>query len=354
MNRTKHIIREAVRRWVSRIAHAGGLTGRAARTAGPRLLVLGGHDVGVCAGTAHMPASSTISVDGFRGLVRELGRIFDVVDLGSGLKALSDGTLDRPAVAWTFDDGYRGCLEHLLPLAQEEEIPVTVYIETGVLDGRGVHWTHKQFWAEAEMGEQAVAAGVADALEDVPAAQAVRALGQAADLSYRVKLVLKYDVDPQMAAAAMDAVFLGAGGNEEDLANGLYAGWDGVRSMAEGGLAIGSHTVSHPVLARLDGAGLRRELADSRSRIESETGREIRALSYPFGRPWDVPEDIGEVAADCGYTSGVTALPGTNVADTDRFRLLRLDMDPGSEVAVMAAEGTGILGRAGSMLGVNL
>ncbi len=63
----------------------------------------------------------------------------------------------------------------------------------------------------------------------------------------------------------------------------LTMGWDELREHAARGVAIGSHTVSHPHLPRLGDDEIERELRESRERIETEIGRRCRFLAYPYG-----------------------------------------------------------------------
>jgi peptidoglycan/xylan/chitin deacetylase (PgdA/CDA1 family) len=59
--------------------------------------------------------------------------------------------------------------------------------------------------------------------------------------------------------------------------------WDELRGLAERGVEIGSHTLTHPHLPRLSDAELGRELSESRERVEGELGRSCAFLAYPFG-----------------------------------------------------------------------
>ena len=59
--------------------------------------------------------------------------------------------------------------------------------------------------------------------------------------------------------------------------------WDTLRGLAERGVEIGSHTVSHRHLLELTDTELARELTESRRRIEAELGHPCRILAYPFG-----------------------------------------------------------------------
>jgi peptidoglycan/xylan/chitin deacetylase (PgdA/CDA1 family) len=84
--------------------------------------------------------------------------------------------------------------------------------------------------------------------------------------------------------------------------------WDTVRSLRGRGFAFGSHCVSHRPLTRLSRGDALREMADSKSEIESRTGAEVLSLSYPFGR---ADGDVASLAAEAGYRAAFTLYPGS-------------------------------------------
>ncbi len=59
--------------------------------------------------------------------------------------------------------------------------------------------------------------------------------------------------------------------------------WPELRTLANEGWEIGSHTCSHPVLTSIDDDTLATELRDSKARIEEELGRPCTSLAYPYG-----------------------------------------------------------------------
>jgi len=59
--------------------------------------------------------------------------------------------------------------------------------------------------------------------------------------------------------------------------------WDDLRELAERGIEIGAHTVSHAHLSSTSDEELDRELTESKRRIEDELGRPCPLLAYPFG-----------------------------------------------------------------------
>jgi peptidoglycan/xylan/chitin deacetylase (PgdA/CDA1 family) len=89
---------------------------------------------------------------------------------------------------------------------------------------------------------------------------------------------------------------------------------------ARDGLDIGSHTVTHPWLPRLDGAAVRRELANSRTALEDLLGRPVTSLAYPTGG-W-TPE-VRAIAGEVGYRIGITVDRGLNTARTPHLSLRR-------------------------------
>jgi peptidoglycan/xylan/chitin deacetylase (PgdA/CDA1 family) len=95
--------------------------------------------------------------------------------------------------------------------------------------------------------------------------------------------------------------------------------WDALRGLAERGVEIGSHTVSHPHLPALSDAAVQRELRESRDRIQDQLRRPCRFLAYPFG---DEDARVRAAAAAAGYEAAF-ALPGREDS-LDRFALPRV------------------------------
>ncbi|MDY7090683.1 MAG: polysaccharide deacetylase family protein [Actinomycetota bacterium] len=86
-------------------------------------------------------------------------------------------------------------------------------------------------------------------------------------------------------------------------------GWDDCRAISAAGFAFGSHTVTHQRLADLSEGEARRELTQSRRRIEDELGVEVRHFAAPYGHP---AVDFGrrdvELALQAGYASFASTL----------------------------------------------
>ncbi|MFC1799973.1 polysaccharide deacetylase family protein [Candidatus Eisenbacteria bacterium] len=99
-----------------------------------------------------------------------------------------------------------------------------------------------------------------------------------------------------------------------------HLSWDQIRELSEAGFEIGSHTLSHRDLTRLDTDSIRRELRDSKQAIEDHIGGAVTSVSYPFGRY--SPKVIDEAVA-AGYKCGFTSSPNSG---SDRMAMGRLSV----------------------------
>ena len=92
--------------------------------------------VGLCYHSIHPTASfASASPELFERQLEWLAEECEVIPIRSMLDAVAGGEEDRPAVAITFDDGYRDNHEFALPLLKKYGLPATFYVTVGLLDG---------------------------------------------------------------------------------------------------------------------------------------------------------------------------------------------------------------------------
>jgi peptidoglycan/xylan/chitin deacetylase (PgdA/CDA1 family) len=85
-----------------------------------------------------------------------------------------------------------------------------------------------------------------------------------------------------------------------------HLSWAQLCELAAAGFEIGSHTLSHRDLTRLEPDALRRELRESRTVLEDRLGTAVTAISYPFGR---FSQRVIDEALNAGYTRGFASFP---------------------------------------------
>jgi peptidoglycan/xylan/chitin deacetylase (PgdA/CDA1 family) len=97
--------------------------------------------------------------------------------------------------------------------------------------------------------------------------------------------------------------------------------WAQAAELLEAGWEIGSHTVTHPDLSRLDEAALERELGDSKTELEQRLQRPVRSLAYPYGRLNRRVRDAAARHYDHACTTRLALYAGG-----DPLRIDRIDM----------------------------
>lgn len=96
-----------------------------------------------------------------------------------------------------------------------------------------------------------------------------------------------------------------------------------LRGLARAGVAIGSHSRTHPRLTELAPAELQREVAQSRDELEDLLGQAVRTFAYPYGAYDGRVRDAVQAA---GYRAACSTRPGFNREAEDRFALRRIDV----------------------------
>lgn len=101
-----------------------------------------------------------------------------------------------------------------------------------------------------------------------------------------------------------------------------------LRELVAAGVEVGSHAHHHRRLAELDPQSQRRELVDSRLRLQDELGCAVPHLCYPYGSH---SQTTLELAAEAGYSSGVTCQRGAATPDFDHLALPRKAISYGDD-----------------------
>jgi len=78
-------------------------------------------------------------------------------------------------------------------------------------------------------------------------------------------------------------------------------GWDEIATLAQRGVTIGSHSLTHPDLAQLDEAATRHELVASADEIEAHLGVRPTEFAIPYGQSANANDWVEPAARAAGY-----------------------------------------------------
>ncbi len=273
-----------------------------------------------------------------------LRRHYHLVSLEAALESLhgprrAQRGNGRTSLAVTFDDGYHDNYTHAFPLAQELQIPITIFLIPGYLDsGDHFWWLETKRLARRATGESLTVAG----LPYCPDQETQRAdLADAIDRGARYATSVT-ERESFIASIRETLAVSGEVSADERAAQPLT--WAQVQEMeASGWVSYGAHTMHHPVLAYLmSPAEVEHEVRVCRVALEKRLGHPIHTFAYPMGKPEHIGDHARSVVERAGYRWATTTVPGFNTSRTDPYLLRRNGTDVGEHWLVLAAQTAGV------------
>lgn len=260
-----------------------------------------------------------ISVRAFREQLDYLAAHYRLVPLSYVGDLLANGKSLPPGLASiTIDDGYRDAYEIAFPLLRDRKLPATLFVVTGFVDRKTWIWPDKLRYLISRTQKNVLEQTVKDR------AFRLQLNGRAARLEAiaRINSILKLMRD-EAKDEMIDRIASSLGVELPCAPPPEYGpiNWEQAREMDAAGVEIGSHTLTHPVLTNIDGERLRRELSDSKSRLESILDRRVELFCYPNG---DSNNSVEREVKRAGYTCAVTTEEGLNGERSDPLKLMRI------------------------------
>jgi len=259
-----------------------------------------------------------ISARAFAEQARYLAAHYTLVPLSRLAACLRKREIPPRLAAITIDDGYRDAYEIAFPILRKHRAPATVFVVTEFVEGTTWLWTDKPRYLMALAAPQAFEIGIGD---------------------HRLKLELNGGASRAVAAGLINAALKPLSEEARDASIKRLAfelrvklperppaeysaiNWGQAREMADAGVEIGSHTLTHPILTGLGDERLREEVGRSRDRIQTVLGRKVETFCYPNG---DYDLRTRREVARAGYRLAVTTDVGLNNELNDPLALRRI------------------------------
>ena len=257
---------------------------------------------------------------------------------------LGDGGIPRRSVVLTFDDGYADNAENAEPLLGRHDVPATVFVTAGAVRAA------REFWWDDLERLLLLPGTLPETLELEIEGRVERFLLGAsaryaeADFRRHRSWNAFHDSDPTPRHTAyrslcqclrplpassrrrvLDELVRQAAAAPGGRPDNRALSPEEVARLGAGGLVeVGAHTTSHPVLSALPPEDQRREIEESRARLEELRGGPVTSFAYPFGmRPDYTPETVA-IVCEAGFARACSNFVGLVRPGTDPFQLPRV------------------------------
>lgn len=271
-----------------------------------------------------------VTPDAFERHVRYLAANYRVLSLPDAAATIArGGSLPANAVAITFDDGYADNLDAARTLAKHG-LTATFYLTAGCLADGAPFWPSEIRALVDKVTAPAIvlsAPGVELSLPVTTPAERRAAIS---------RLTKTFKAHPiPVREALRDQLRRLAGGS----APSPMLTWADVKAMHALGMVIGSHTMTHPNLpnAGLDAA--RREIVESKARLEQEIGAPVTMFSYPNGGAERyMTREVARLVREAGFLAATTSRNAFASMSSDLFALERVQVAEQLDHLVFALE----------------
>ncbi|HFE38581.1 MAG TPA: hypothetical protein ENK06_09245, partial [Gammaproteobacteria bacterium] len=279
-----------------------------------------------------VPTRPQVMQHQFDESLRLISKYYKIIPISEAVAMLSGERAFHPnCVVLTFDDGYKNNLTHAWPVLEKHGVSASVYPSVGFIDRREPFWFERLDYAIQAAAGKCEAFKLGEITVEIDAASRDKLRKSVKRAIVAAKAVPGTDQEArQVIDSAIEFLEKQSGTRLADIfENDPWSAvmtWDDLREACDVGFEVGSHTVDHARLALLDEAEIRRQLSDSKVRLEQELDRPVDLLCYPNGCYNAI---VLNVAKECGYRAALTTKEGVNRKGDDLLQLKRFHLPQG-------------------------
>ncbi|MEO0543690.1 MAG: polysaccharide deacetylase family protein [Pseudomonadota bacterium] len=237
---------------------------------------------------------STLKRDGFK-----------FVSIDECLDRIKSGHRDERFLALTLDDGYRDNLTAAAPIFRAHDVPYTIYVCPGFVEGTAHLWW--DILATVISKQKRIAFNSPDGR----VALDCRSRNQKFAVYNELIDHLTHDLDEETQRRFVSDLADAYAVNATQYTRDAIMSWSELRELVKDPLCtIGAHTLNHYHLARLPEDQARFEIGESARVLELELGEKPVHFAYPYGSALAVGRREVAIAREAGYLSAVTTRHG--------------------------------------------
>ena len=268
------------------------------------------------------PLWDPISPERFDSIIRYITKTHYVVSLENQILSNKDELkISKKLAAIVFDDGYKDFLEYALPILKKYNCPSSMYIVTDCVNKQAPPWTYILDYHFLNSEKLEIKLNI-DLLPKALQINTFSNLNSKLSFAKDFKLYLKKIVNSKRVQLYQQAI---ESFNDVNIPSDLMLSWNDLKQIKKESVEIGSHTVTHPLLAQLeDESEITEEIKGSGIIIQQQLGHFPKTISYPVGSYNGL---VKKIAKESGYKLGL-AVNQTfyNSNTSDIFEIPRVEL----------------------------
>lgn len=221
----------------------------------------------------------------------------------------------------TFDDGYRCFYDTVFPILKQYKIPAVIFLTAECIEKKIIPFHDKLFFTLIKGKHKRIQLD----FNDFNYSAVLSSKNDICNAYSTISRFLK-SVDYDNRTEILNQIMNDLSVSDIDIASSdQMLTWGHLKELVGSGLvSVGSHTMTHPILSKVNTERLCYEIIESKKLIENRLNCSVSTISYPNGRLIDINQQVIDLVKS-NYTIGFSVI-GSKNGDA-RFTIGRLGFD---------------------------
>ena len=201
---------------------------------------------------------------------------FDFISLSDFYRHIEDGIpLKRKTIILTFDDGFRDNYSNAFPILKKYDIPAIIYLVHDCIENHSLPWSQalgfllkntKEHFFSIKNKEINFSFDLSTDRQKEITFNNISKIFQKSTRENRELLLEQIKERSKL-----------------ELPNDMMLTWEMVDEMRQSNIEFGGHTMSHPLLAKIEIQEAKQEISKSKELIEKRLGEKLIHFAFPAG-----------------------------------------------------------------------
>ncbi|MFA6149741.1 MAG: polysaccharide deacetylase family protein [Chitinophagaceae bacterium] len=205
----------------------------------------------------------------------------------------------KPLCAMVFDDGYKDFIEYALPVLSKYNVPSSMYVVSSCVESQLPPWTYQLDYCFNHSGKLSFDLETSLLPENLKNTN-WNSAQERINFGKTLKPFLKKIPDQNRRHITAQII---ASADDVKIPDNLLMTWKEINQIIAEGVEVGSHTHTHPLLAKIESeAIIKEELNESFRLIKQNCNIEPYTISYPIG---SYNASVMKLSQEAGYKIGL-------------------------------------------------
>lgn len=281
-----------------------------------------------------------ISVKNFEEQMKFVKKNYNVINL-EDLKMYFSGTKKLPEnpLIITFDDGFKDNYTNAYPILKKYKLSATIFLSIDSIEGGELNWLNSFYYIMNNVKYK-------DFVEEFN-----KLIKSNNSKNSKNKEIIIYKINDNKQTKIenyekIESLLKSMKNIEKNkIINNLvkkfklrlpkakdyYLSWEQIKKMMKNNIIFGSHTCSHSNLSKLNDNELKKEIYNSKYKIEKRTNKRVLTFSYPWGNKKSYNKKTISFLKQYGYIYAATTKPGfvdknSNLLELNRITVPNVDI----------------------------